>query len=317
MRGARHRQPTTDGAALPWELLALRILPLLPLEDRIQLATVSKAWAAAVRLNVRGVAIQLGRRSRDLPRRFLRGQTDGGRLALVFPNPASTLSAAAAAAQAGRWDPHEQRLWCEAGRGRPPRPAAAAWHLRRAASAVAGGTQAGARPRSLALLLVGPELDTSAAEVHSMLVAAGAEALFASVCVPLGLLRLDGALGQALNWCNARVAGLASCLQVRPCLPLFTRFSCSGTLPGAALAFDAALEAWAARCPVCAGALTPRPRAPPAPAGSHLLLPPGASGAAAGPFRRPAACLGGHPARRAARAELPGTGGGARGGYGC
>lgn len=202
---------------LPDELLAA-ILARLPLADRLPLATVSKRWLEAVRASgTAGVAVELGARSRGVPAVLL-AASPVNTLALVTPGACAAAAAASAASQAAHWDPQEQQLWQQAAERRRARPAAAAWHLRRALASAAG---AGAgRRRPLTLVLAAPEWDTSAAEVQRMLQAAAAEQLVASVSMPLGLLRLDGACAAALVRCNARAPSLPAALQVRlPLLP--------------------------------------------------------------------------------------------------
>ncbi|PRW34007.1 calcium-binding hemolysin [Chlorella sorokiniana] len=199
---------------LPPELLAA-IVACLPLQDRLPLATISKRWLAAVRAaGAPGVALELRARSRAVPAVLL-AASPVNTLALVTPGACTALPAAAAASQVGRWDPQEQQLWQPAaGRGRA-RPAAAAWHLRRGLASAAGA--GAARRRPLTLLLAAPEWDTSAAEVQRMLQAAAAEQLIGRVAMPLGLLRLDGALAAVLVRCNTRAASLPSGLQAPTC----------------------------------------------------------------------------------------------------
>lgn len=203
---------------LPVDVLAL-ILGHLPLAERVELAPVSKAWSEAVRLNTRGMAVDLRRKTREAAGASRRLFPSVGTVALVSPAAASAAgSAAAAATLATAWEPEETRLWRPAPKGW--RPAAAAWHLRRAA-AVAGGAGAvssgsGGRGRSLALVLAAPDMDASASEVHRMLSTAGMEGQICAVAAPQGLLRLDGALNRVLTWTNAPAAGLPAALQVRP-----------------------------------------------------------------------------------------------------
>lgn len=211
-------------SALPVEVLAL-ILGHLPLAERMELAPVSKAWAEAVRLNTRSVAVDLRLRTRDAAWGARRLFPSVGTIALVSPAAASAAgSAAAAATLAAAWEPEEARLWRQAPKGL--RPAAAAWHLRRTA-AVAGGAGAmrgsgSVRGCSLSLMLAAPDMDASASELHCMLQTAGVEGQICTVAVPQGLLRLDGTLNRALTWTNAPAAGLPAALQVHPRPALFS-----------------------------------------------------------------------------------------------
>lgn len=213
-------------SALPVEVLAL-ILGRLPLAERVELAPVSKAWSEAVRLNTCSVAVDLRRKTREAAGGARRLLPAVGTVALVSPAAASAAgSAAAAATLAAAWEPEETRLWRRAPRGL--RPAAAAWHLRRAAAAVSGAgavcASRSGRGRSLALVLAAPEMDASASELHRLLTTAGVEGQVCTVAVPQGLLRLDGALNRTLTWTNAPAAGLPVALQVRrlPALPCST-----------------------------------------------------------------------------------------------
>lgn len=268
---------------LPPELLAA-IVACLPLQDRLPLATVSKRWLAAVRAaGAPGVALELAARSRAVPAVLL-AATPVNTLALVTPGACTASTTAAAASQAGRWEPQEQQLWQQtAGRGRA-RPAAAAWHLRRALASAAGA--GAARRRPLTLLLAAPEWDTSAAEVQRMLQAATAEQLVDQVAMPLGLLRLDGSLAAVLVRCNARAASLPSGLQVsaallhiHPSLP-FLWGGHDGV--GMCKAMQAACGVVQLACTRLVPFAAP-PHLPPAfrRAGARLLLPVGATGAAA------------------------------------
>ncbi|KAL4436703.1 hypothetical protein ABPG75_003842 [Micractinium tetrahymenae] len=206
---------TAELSALPVEVLAL-ILARLPLDERVELAPVSKAWAEAVRLNTRGAAVDLRRKTREVAGGVAVCSQLLGTVALVSPAAATAAgSAAAAAALAGAWEPEESRLWRQA--PRVLRPAAAAWHLRRAAAAArgagAGCAAAGGRGRSLSLLLAAPEMDASTSELRRMLETAGVEGQICTVAVPQGLLRLDGNLNRTLAWANAPAAGLPAALQ--------------------------------------------------------------------------------------------------------
>lgn len=221
------RRCCTIGPALTGELLE-HILAKLPLPDRLACATVSPDFATAFRCTVSGLAIDLRQRSRDIGRRL----TDSPVTTVAIATPAACTahgSAAAAAAQAQLWDPEEQRLWQEAA-NRRLHPAGVAWRLKRACSGLTGGGKkvggAKSRPRVLTLVLVAPEMDTSTAVLQRMLVAADAEALFAAVSMPQGLLRLDGALASKLTWCNVRAASLPAALQVPP--GLHYRCPCPG-----------------------------------------------------------------------------------------
>lgn len=194
------------------------ILSKLPLDDRLQCASACSLFAEAVRASLAGVAIDLRRKSRAVNGRLLSapGLTD---LSLVSPAAAAALgSPAAAASSARRWEPEEHRLWQQG--GRRLHPSTATRHLRRAACALTEGGKSGGghgpRPRALSLALAAPELDASAAELHSMLQAADAEGLFACISVPQGLLRLDGHLACTLTRCNARAATLPPALQASP-----------------------------------------------------------------------------------------------------
>ena len=197
-----------------------KVISHLPLPDRLLSSTASPAFSEAARWTVRGVAIDLRQRSRDIPARLLAAPSV---VTVALTSPAACTasgSPAAAAAQAHTWDPEEHRLWQQG--GRRLRPAAAAWHLRRAAAALSGGKRAGppaSRPRSLTLLVAAPEMDATAAELHRMLATAGAEGLFAAVSVPQGLVRLDGSLAAQLTACNTRAATLPAALQVSSAWP--------------------------------------------------------------------------------------------------
>ncbi|KAL4858145.1 hypothetical protein ACK3TF_001640 [Chlorella vulgaris] len=218
------RRCCTIGPALTGELLE-HILAKLPLPDRLACATVSPDFATAFRCTVSGLAIDLRQRSRDIGRRL----TDSPVTTVAIATPAACTahgSAAAAAAQAQLWDPEEQRLWQEAANQRL-HPAGVAWRLKRACSGLTGGGKkvggARSRPRVLTLVLVAPEMDTSTAVLQRMLVAADAEALFAAVSMPQGLLRLDGALASKLTWCNVRAASLPATLQDSTCYAALER----------------------------------------------------------------------------------------------
>ncbi|PSC70218.1 hypothetical protein C2E20_6362 [Micractinium conductrix] len=200
------------------DLLAL-CLAHLPPPALLDLATTSRLFAAAVRLNVRGVAVGLRQRSPGS-----RGSAPApaglspavDRLALISPAAANAAgSAPAAAAQAAAWDPNESRLW-QAG-GPRLRPVTAAWHLRRALAARGAGAGAGgavpAPRRQLALVLAAPEMDASDVELCRLLAAAGAEGTIDAVAVPQGLLRLAGGLNARLTAANVVAAGLPSALQ--------------------------------------------------------------------------------------------------------
>lgn len=206
--------PAPARPTLPLELWTL-VLSSMSLEDRLQASLACQLFAAAAQASVRGVAVQLQQPTRAaVPTRLL-SATSTSTLALLSPGAcAAADSPAAAAAQASCWEPHDQQLWQPAG-GSRLRPAAAAWHLRRAAALLTSGTAQRPLRHRLTLQLTAPELDASTAELQRMLETAGAEAVFAAVSVPLGLLRLDGALSERLVRCNARAATLPSTLQVR------------------------------------------------------------------------------------------------------
>lgn len=212
---ARPMPPAPCTPALPPELWAT-ILQALPLPDRLEAAPTCRLFARLVRESVRGVVVQLPQPTRaGVPSRLL-ADAAPRTVALLSPGACACADGPAAAATlAVCWDPHEQQLWQEAGSRCKWRPSRAAWHLRRVVAEWAQAAQRPHRPRSHTLVLAAPELDAPASEVQRLLAAAGAEAAFAGVSVPWGLLRLDGALAASLRRCCVRAAALPAALQVR------------------------------------------------------------------------------------------------------